>query len=521
MASSQVSRRAPIQRLPFEVKELIARELWDLDPYDQRSYQIDPSGDTFLGGHKYEWKPFPEASDGPQRSMQPVYDDLRALALVSKDFRDPAQRALFAIVVVGEPTTYFKLFRSLLESPELRSYIRCLFAIAVRNPDAEERRHEIQESRWYASIDILGPSVVSERFGELRNEDHFGSGIMKRQILQPHYAYLYYSIAFEEETSDEPSSRYPFFLSQILYGVIQLCPSLRALHLCGSHLTPGGLQEYPAFWMLDDLWPNCHKLLERHPFTNTLTVDHRVSLLTFRSLRYSRSKHMQSKVENVTIIGALESDADFRIAFLGTKDLFDWLRPFTNLKTLRIRNGFSFNPSYDRQNLNGILFLLKDTLERLVFDGVDLYLTLRSALLRDGLSSGQEDLFGPSGILSCLSEMRRLKHLVVPIHYIRRFAEGKAPLDVLKGPDQDQNVIQALQADVDFPKSLETAEVTVVEEAKFSPVHGALNALKVKTLHIDVLKGCHEVGKVVQVPYEKDPYDLIAESFSLTITRRI
>ena len=108
---------APIQRLPFELKAQIARELSDFDLYDQRNYRIDPYGHSFFNGHTYKWQPLQKAGDKPQLSFQPVYDGLCALSLVSKDFRDPAQRALFAVVIVGDPTAYFKLFRTLLKSP--------------------------------------------------------------------------------------------------------------------------------------------------------------------------------------------------------------------------------------------------------------------------------------------------------------------------------------------------------------------------------------------------------------------
>ena len=157
MASSWPRSKAPIQRLPFELKEQIARDLCDFDLYDKRNYTLDPRADTFLGGHTYQWNPFSARGKKRQLGFQPVYDNLRALSLVSRDLRDPAQRALFAVVVVGDPIEYFKLLRTLLKSQEIRGYIRCLFAISVRNPDMEKDRRMMERSRWNSFASILGP----------------------------------------------------------------------------------------------------------------------------------------------------------------------------------------------------------------------------------------------------------------------------------------------------------------------------------------------------------------------------
>ncbi|ESA42721.1 hypothetical protein NCU17042 [Neurospora crassa OR74A] len=486
MNSSQPQRMAPIQRLPFELKAQIARELSDFDLYDQRNYQIDPYGHSFFNGHTYEWQPLQKAGDKPQLSFQPVYDDLRALSLVSKDFRDPAQRALFAVVIVGDPTAYFKLFRTLLESPQVRSYIRCLLAISVRNPDAEKRRSEIETSRWAAFVDIFGDLVVFGRHNthDLRNHRYF-YGLRYR--LYPRG--LPVVLSSDRIASYELESRkFCQLVTEVLHSILQLCQSLRAFHLHCSNGSWGQQEDPCTFWPVGRRCYSWTKALESDPFLNTLTIDIRVFEAFYGSMIMANDR-FPPNIEHLTIVGSITHE--FRNNMLGMRHVCGWLSAFTRLKTLRIWYGIRTAARSTVHNWNNLLLKLKATLEQLVLDGAGTLLHLRANNILGPRVLQQQRLFGPSLMLSCLPEMEKLRYLSVPIHYLRRCPDGMEPLEFLSMPNEGQDVRQFVEADVKFPKSLERAEVMMVQQVEDNRV------TKVKALKIDLGKDGHTTGQIV------------------------
>lgn len=474
---------APIQRLPFELKEQIAREFCDFDLYDQRNYRIDPSGDSFLNGHTYEWKPLPEAGGKPQLSFQPVYDDLRALSLVSRNFRDPAQRALFSIVIFGEPTTYFKLLRSLLEAPDTRSYIRCLFAVAVRNPEAEQRHHEIVKSCCADFVEILGPIVVSNSYDGLRNGRYF-YGFKHRILLHGDTV----SSSPDRKVSDMRLRRdFAILVKEVLHSILQLCPSLKAFHLHYSHWSSGKHEDPCAFWSLEERGWACIRLLKDRPLLTTLTIDVRAVRGVLNLAWNAKSSQYPSTIEHLTLIGSTTKELTHDI--LVFDHVFAWVSTITRLKTLRIWNGFGNRTLLTTHNWNTILRKFKATLEQLVVDGAGSLLQMTPSEIIGPRAYQQVDRFGPSGILACLPEMEKLRYLSVPIHYLRRCPEGKNPLEILIMPNEGQDVRQVVEADVKFPKSLERAEVMMVEQVQNYRI------TEVKALRIDLGKGATQLEK--------------------------
>ena len=57
-----------------------------------------------------------------KRTNTEACNDLRALSVVSKDFRTSAQRALFRVVALPNLLSFFWLLRTLRLKPEVESY---------------------------------------------------------------------------------------------------------------------------------------------------------------------------------------------------------------------------------------------------------------------------------------------------------------------------------------------------------------------------------------------------------------
>lgn len=129
--------------------------------------------------------------------------------------------------------------------------------------------------------------------------------------------------------------------------------------------------------------------------------------------------------------------------------IHSWIRSNTSLKELRVVNGFDDYVedagTVPLENTwNTILPLFKDTLELLVFDGYR-WMPLEP-----------QPRFGPTRMLSCLEEFKKLAYLKVPLHMLR---QDYPKLCVPRG---GQNVLDLVQAKL--PEGLKRVDIVVVKK---------------------------------------------------------
>lgn len=358
-------------------------------------------------------------------------------------------------------------------------------AISVRNPDAEKRRSEIETSRWAAFVDILDDLVVFGRHNthDLRNHRCF-YGLRYR--LYPRG--LPVVLSSDRIASYELESRkFCQPVTEVLHSILQLCQSLTAFHLHCSNGSWGQQEDTCTFWPLDTC-SSWTKALEIDPFLNNLTIDIRV-LEAFHVFMIMANDKFSPNIEHLTIVGS--TTHEFRNNMLRMCHVCGWLSALTRLKTLRIWYGIRTVARSTVHNWNNLLLKLKATLEQLVLDGTGTLLHLRANNILGPRVLQQQWLFGPSLMLSCLPEMEKLRYLSVPIHCLRRCPEGMEPLEFLSMPNEGQDVRQFVEADVKFPKSLQRAEIMMVQKVENDRI------TEVKAMRIDLGKDGYTTGQIV------------------------
>ena len=141
--------------------------------------------------------------------------------------------------------------------------------------------------------------------------------------------------------------------------------------------------------------------------------------------------------------------------------LFDWFSTKPRLRRFEIN---AFDETVDlesKHNWNTILPLFKDTLEHLSFTGYEKPISEEQMM----------DRFGPSRMLTCLSEFDKLAYLEIPLHFVSTWRPDPLPesLDATSQvSDNDRrftithdNVRKKIE--IEFPPSLKTADIIEYE----------------------------------------------------------
>ncbi|KAJ4400819.1 hypothetical protein N0V85_005668 [Neurospora sp. IMI 360204] len=118
--------KAPLQLLPQEVIETVAEFCGDV-----ASISPNEQTDTFLHDVIH-----PHLDSAASNTWQPAYRDLQALALASKTFTNPAQRAFYKVAMVKTTCDLMRLLRSLLLYLHNRRYVRYFVANIEDHPAA-------------------------------------------------------------------------------------------------------------------------------------------------------------------------------------------------------------------------------------------------------------------------------------------------------------------------------------------------------------------------------------------------
>lgn len=157
-------------------------------------------------------------------------------------------------------------------------------------------------------------------------------------------------------------------------------------------------------------------------------------------------------IESITLFGNTGEDYELELA-----NLHIWLRPFTGLRKLRLLRGCVDdifinwgdvdNP---QSNWNEVLLPLKVTLEILELEGHG----------RMHVADGSDICrrFGPTAMLSCLPELKKLTYLKAPLHMLRDDSPEVHIPRTWDGPGVWELIKTGL------PSSLKAMDVLVVED---------------------------------------------------------
>lgn len=238
----------------------------------------------------------------------------------------------------------------------------------------------------------------------------------------------------------------PILIAEVLHAILQFCPSLTAFHLHYSHWSSPKHAEPWAFWCLKGNSRAYMRLLQDRPLLTILTIDYRTEL-RFHSLIPPQNEldKCPSTIEHLTLIGSTAYLAEPMLDAcrqVNIDDLFHWVSVITTgLKTVRFCNGFKvITTGSETHSLNDLLLKFRDTLEQLEMNGTGQHLPCFISDILGHFARRQQARFGSGtrdGILSCLSEMAKLRHLAIPIHYLRDRADAQARGKLVCTPKED------------------------------------------------------------------------------------
>lgn len=144
-----------------------------------------------------------------------------------------------------------------------------------------------------------------------------------------------------------------------------------------------------------------------------------------------------------------------------------WLGSVLHLTSLRLLRGFNevvlkIDLAVSRSNWNSVLLEHKDTLEELVFDGYRGLWLYHFSRLEADLSNITR--FGPTRMLSCLPELKKLAYLKVPLHFLLSQVDLNAinentPPESLPSPNTAQEALALIETS--FPSSLKRLDIVV------------------------------------------------------------
>lgn len=154
-----------LQKLPLELLETVAGFCGDV-----ASVAPDEQTSTFTNAIV---NPYLDSATSNTSSWSPAYRDLRALALVSKIFSNPAQRALFKFAMVKTTGHLMRLLRSLLLYPYNRPHVRCFVAVLQDHPRPLAYQFAPPTLVLAEFIFYLMPLFAIDAAKELPNESFF------------------------------------------------------------------------------------------------------------------------------------------------------------------------------------------------------------------------------------------------------------------------------------------------------------------------------------------------------------
>ncbi|KAK3947240.1 hypothetical protein QBC32DRAFT_385117 [Pseudoneurospora amorphoporcata] len=323
MAPPSLPGQASIQQLPNEIKDRICHFV-GFEDYRDCDHISRPDLDRSQNDG-YIWSPY-SLMPNTKRTNTEVYNDLRALSLVSKDLTASAQRALYRIVALPSPVSFFRLLRTLRLTPEVGSHIRCLIPVPPGQVDydLDFLPGILQHPCWKPfihlftpifsggameildppNIDVLPPDTVRNRLMASWNTDWTAlikkykpvnqskSCSRPRLSTAARHARLttQYRRAFCEFMSRRAGQFFARLLVEVLQAITKLCPQLRGFHLLfNSPVAPAPIHKMRCFPF------GCHYVLvlislpislgqgtlfRCNPLLSTLTVD-------FRTLTHS------------------------------------------------------------------------------------------------------------------------------------------------------------------------------------------------------------------------------------------
>ncbi|KAK3493667.1 hypothetical protein B0T13DRAFT_504129 [Neurospora crassa] len=374
-----------IDKLPIELWERIFEFVGDIAYVSGRDRVDFPDDET-----PYPYVPRDTHLEVPCRTEPTPYDYLRSASLASRALTAPAQRALFRVSKTRSSIGMLRLLRSLLEYPANRKYVQWLVTSPLPRENVIGRKNppDILDP-ISALVQTLGPLLHTPALNQLRNARFF------RRLLQPDVPKEAESASSDtatpERQSTEPSRPSNYIVGDhILRAILELCPQIRGarlfyrntwIHFASRPSTPN------TFPYLADglLGQECFRL-------KSLALD--VGALSYALLQLRQ------------FVG--DDERGWEIPF---DDLYEWLSTNTKLQELRMLQKGDWYPRAGpkKHNWNTILSRFKDTLKLIVMDGNRFFEGTPYVGAR----------FGPSGMFDCLSQLRRLAYLEVPLHYLR------------------------------------------------------------------------------------------------------
>lgn len=399
-ASVNVTQPCPegmtlVKRLPIELWERIFEFVGDIS-YVSGQHPVDfPDDET----------PYPSTT---RPTALTPYDHLRSASVASRAFTAPAQRALFRVSRTHSTTGTLRLFRSLLEYPDNRKYVQWLL---VTTPTTKDR---IYGSNSRGILDLiptlvqtLGPLVDTPAFDQLQNAGFFRSLVLPSTSRIPGFHGAGTHEMAEWGITDARRLLTCIFEDHIVRAILELCPQIIGLRLFHRTIWVNWsrcseLQGYP--YLANDL------LGQTCPRLKSLTLD--VGALTYSLLQLGKCVpgYTGGCPPSVEYLKIVRTDDEVPVVDLPLHHLYGWLSSNKKLRELRLLQKADWYPHGAwEQSWNSILPLFADTLEVLVMDGNRFF---------EGVEY-IEERFGQSGIFDCLPQLKKLKYLKAPLHYLR------------------------------------------------------------------------------------------------------
>ncbi|KAK3388363.1 hypothetical protein B0T20DRAFT_491274 [Sordaria brevicollis] len=450
--SARLPGLALLDKLPIELWERIFEFVGEIEQISDRERVSFPGDETAY--------PLIE----PPKVTEPTpYDNLRSSSLAFRKFRAPAQRALFRCSRTHSSVGLLRLLRSLMVYPHNRKYVQWLLACRMPGENIYGRPNPPNFlDPLQRSVQVLGPLVQTPVMDQLHNASFF------RRLLLP---YLQVGTSLDEPENLPPRSETRKFLplfgiigDQILRAIAQLCPQIRGAHLfffntwanLGSrNSVPEAFQSLPNNMNGLLLWQECSRfkcLTLDLPSLNWLFLSWLHEIPEYPVGCPPTVEYLTVHGKNVGVSGPSETPIDTFSEWLSTNRRLREIRMLNG--TDRHHRGWAKGPGnyYIPCNWNTILPMFSDTLEVLVIEGNKYW---------EGLGS-YEVRFGEAGYLDCLPQLKKLRYLKAPLHYLRYCLAG------YRRPEIDWDEWNALMMEDDG--SLDMSDV--VDEPPTSMVGG-------------------------------------------------
>lgn len=397
---------APLERLPEEIHDVIAEFCGDV-----ATVSISEEHDTFTSSIVLPYM----NSAGPS-TWKPAYNHLGSMALSSRTLYKPAQQALFKLVIISSTGQLMKLLRSLLRYPHNREYVRC-FAASIKDHErpfprrfAKPEPHVLAEFMHY-----IHPLLDTAAVQGLPSKCFFGRGV---PLLQETFQRLKQDHKITLSLLDSTVTNLHTLEDQLITTTLQLMPRVAATRLCFGTPSHDGNHNHELVAVRARMGPPIYASLlsnEYFPRLTSLSLDFGalVALTNLQSCVHGYPAGLPPYIERLTIVG-IEKESELHYGNFTMNTLCKWISTNRNLRELRVLHGvdqhirhglwLDGNVGIPAKNWNSILLRYRKTLEVFVLESYPTF----------GVSS--QDTFGRSGMLNCLAEMDKLRHLKVPMN---------------------------------------------------------------------------------------------------------